>query len=143
MQTEIHVNRCRVVIGPRPTPVGANHRHIQIPTGDLGRAGVHHINRTCAECNRSQTGRTTETFLRPTIGSINIPFINFDGHPAQRGHAVYEQQCTGFVNDLRNLFERLRCTGRSFRMHDPQYFGFSFCRTSITSSTEKTSPNGR
>ena len=123
VQSVIHIDRCRVVIGAVAAPVVLHHLHVQVPALHFGLAGIDRGDRPVAECHRCQTGWTTEALLGSAVDRIKAPFIDFHRLAAERRDAIHRDQHVVFVADPRQIRHRLRRSRRGLGVHNPQHLG--------------------
>src|SRR6185295_463211 len=127
-----HGDRSRMVVRPGAFgPVVRDQGHIQVPTLAGGTPRSDGGQRTFAEGEGRQPGRTTQTFLRAAIADIDVPTIDLDGCASQRGHGIDDEECVMVPAQAGDRLKWLPGAGRSFGMDDGDGFdwaGSAQCR---------------
>ena len=103
-------------------PVVRDQGHIQVPTLARNAPGSDGGQRSVAEGEGRQPGRTAQTFLCPAIADIDVPTIDLDRCAPQRGYGINEEERVIVAAEAGDRLKRLPGAGRGFGMHDGHGF---------------------
>mmetsp|Transcript_11507 Transcript_11507/g.39301 ORF Transcript_11507/g.39301 Transcript_11507/m.39301 type:complete len:370 (+) Transcript_11507:389-1498(+) len=122
-----HGDGRRVVVGARGVAVGhhvlADHVHVEVPVLDRLRTPRHLLEGALAKGQRGHAGRDAEGLLAACVGRVNTPAVEEDGHAADGGDRVREQEAVVFAADLRDPFHGLPRAGGGLRVRNPEELG--------------------
>ena len=115
----VHVDRGGVVVQAFGAPVFPHHVHVEVPALHLGLAVGDGGLRGGGERDGGEAWRAGEAFLRPAVAGVDPPPVHVHLHPGEAGDGIYQQECSGVVNDGADRFDGLGGAGGGLGVDDP------------------------